>query len=65
MKRYDMHTHILPGIDDGSKSVDQSVELLNGLKTQGLKLSALLLTTIPIWFLHRSFLTIDIQPLKR
>lgn len=35
MKRYDMHTHILPGIDDGSKSVDQSVELLNGLKTQG------------------------------
>ena len=31
----DVHSHILPGIDDGSKSLDQSVNILAGLKNQG------------------------------
>lgn len=31
----DMHNHILPGIDDGSQSVEQSIELLKGLKRMG------------------------------
>lgn len=35
MQLYDMHSHILPGIDDGSKSIEESVELLNALKKQG------------------------------
>ena len=24
----DLHTHILPGMDDGSRSVEQSIEML-------------------------------------
>lgn len=31
----DMHNHILPGIDDGSQSVEQSIELLKGLTRMG------------------------------
>ena len=27
----DMHSHILPGIDDGAKNLDQSIELIEGL----------------------------------
>ena len=35
MQLFDMHSHILPGIDDGAKNVEQSVELLDALKKQG------------------------------
>lgn len=31
----DFHTHILPEIDDGSKSVEESLKLLNALEAQG------------------------------
>lgn len=33
----DFHTHILPGIDDGSQSTDVSIEMLNTLKKQGVE----------------------------
>lgn len=33
----DIHSHILPGIDDGSKSVDESVKLIEGLHQLGFK----------------------------
>lgn len=33
----DFHSHVLPGIDDGSKSVGESVALLSMLKDQGIK----------------------------
>lgn len=32
---FDFHTHILPGIDDGSNSVEESISMLNELKLQG------------------------------
>lgn len=32
---FDFHTHILPGIDDGSKSVEESLAMLSMLKDQG------------------------------
>ncbi len=32
----DFHSHILPGMDDGSKSVEESVEMLNALSEQGI-----------------------------
>ena len=32
----DIHSHILPGIDDGSKSVDISIELLTKMKEYGI-----------------------------
>ncbi len=31
----DIHTHILPGIDDGSKNPEMSVEMLSSLKEEG------------------------------
>lgn len=37
----DIHTHILPNMDDGSDSVTTSVELLNILKNDGVKLVCL------------------------
>lgn len=33
----DFHTHILPGIDDGSSSVEESVRMLEMLEQQGVK----------------------------
>ena len=37
----DFHTHILPNMDDGSDSVNTSIELLNILKNEGVKLVCL------------------------
>ena len=31
----DFHSHILPGIDDGSKSADMSLQMLAMLREQG------------------------------
>ncbi|MCR5625138.1 MAG: hypothetical protein K6G11_07855 [Lachnospiraceae bacterium] len=35
MKCFDIHTHILPGIDDGSKSMEMTIELLKQLSDEG------------------------------
>ena len=35
MQLFDMHSHILPGIDDGAKTIEDSLELLSCLKKQG------------------------------
>lgn len=35
MQLFDMHSHILPGIDDGAKTIEDSLELLSCLKNQG------------------------------
>ncbi len=32
----DVHSHILPGVDDGSKSFEQSLAILKGLSEQGI-----------------------------
>ena len=36
----DFHSHILPGMDDGSKSVEESVEMLKALSEQGITRAA-------------------------
>ncbi|MBR5306150.1 MAG: capsular polysaccharide biosynthesis protein, partial [Oscillospiraceae bacterium] len=36
MKVVDFHTHILPAIDDGSSSVEESIALLKEEKEQGI-----------------------------
>lgn len=36
----DWHSHILPNVDDGSKSIDESIALLNMLKEQGVDIVA-------------------------
>lgn len=33
----DIHNHILPGIDDGAKTVEQSIEIINGFSQFGVK----------------------------
>ena len=33
----DIHNHILPGIDDGAKTVEESLELINGFSQFGVK----------------------------
>jgi len=35
----DMHSHILPGIDDGSPNVETSIQLVKGLIELGLQRS--------------------------
>ena len=48
----DMHCHILPGIDDGAQTIEESLELLAMEKEQGIKKSCLHRTLIPkdrIW----------------
>lgn len=36
MRFFDVHTHILPGIDDGAKNKEQSLEMIKMLKEQGI-----------------------------
>jgi tyrosine-protein phosphatase YwqE len=33
----DMHSHLLPGIDDGAKDMETSVELIRGMSELGYK----------------------------
>jgi len=33
----DMHSHLIPGIDDGSKSMEESLELIKRLSSYGLQ----------------------------
>ncbi len=35
MLKYDMHSHILPGVDDGAKNVEDSLVLIDRLKKAG------------------------------
>lgn len=37
----DIHAHILPNVDDGSKSINESLKMLSQLKQQGVKAVAL------------------------
>ena len=32
----DIHSHILPGVDDGAKNTEESLELLRMMKSQGI-----------------------------
>ncbi len=34
---YDLHTHILPAVDDGAKTTKDALELINALSEQGVK----------------------------
>lgn len=41
MDLYDMHTHLLPGIDDGAKDIETALALIQKLKEQGVNHIAL------------------------
>ena len=36
MQLYDMHSHILPGFDDGAKTVEDSLKMIECLQKQGI-----------------------------
>ena len=38
----DLHTHVLPGMDDGSRSPEESARMLRELGAQGVTLAAAL-----------------------
>jgi hypothetical protein len=38
----DIHSHILPGVDDGAKNTEESLELLRMMKSQGYSNTAFL-----------------------
>jgi protein-tyrosine phosphatase len=48
----DMHSHILPGIDDGSDSIETSIELIKGMKELGY--SKLIATPHIMWDMYRN-----------
>ena len=47
----DFHSHILPAVDDGSKSVDESLSMLRALKSQGVDT---VIATSHFYATHRS-----------
>lgn len=57
MNLYDVHSHILPQIDDGAENVDVSVNIINTLYNQGVRHICL----TPHYYTHQesmdSFLT--------
>lgn len=46
----DMHSHILPALDDGSKSVEESLTMLRALAEQGIRR----VTATPHFYAHRT-----------
>lgn len=50
--RTDMHSHLLPGIDDGSPDLDKSIELISGLMKLGY--SKLITTPHIMWDMYRN-----------
>lgn len=46
---YDLHTHILPGVDDGAKTIDDALVLIKALSEQGVKNICL----TPHFYTHR------------
>ncbi len=47
-----MHSHLLPGIDDGSKTIEDSLQLIKGMKELGYR--KLITTPHIIWDLYRN-----------
>ncbi len=45
----DFHSHVLPGIDDGSKNLDMSIEMLKASKNQGISIQV----ATPHFYAHR------------
>jgi protein-tyrosine phosphatase len=48
----DMHSHLLPGIDDGAKDIENSIELIRGMKELGYQ--KLITTPHIIWDMYRN-----------
>ena len=58
----DMHSHLLPGIDDGSPDIETSVELIKGMKNLGYK--KLITTPHIMWDVYRNTRSLIVEKLK-
>ncbi|MFD2034416.1 tyrosine-protein phosphatase [Belliella marina] len=58
----DMHSHLIPGIDDGSKSMEQSIELIRRLEGYGLK--KIITTPHIMWEFYKNTPQIILKGLK-
>jgi protein-tyrosine phosphatase len=58
----DMHSHLLPGIDDGSTDVDTSLQLINGLRDLGYR--NLITTPHIMWDMYKNDAS-TIEPAKQ
>src|ERR1051325_5733857 len=48
----DMHSHLLPGIDDGSPNIESSIRLIRGMKELGYK--KLITTPHIMWDMYQN-----------
>ncbi len=58
----DMHSHLLPGIDDGSPDMETSIELIKGMKNLGYK--KLITTPHIMWDVYKNTRSIIIEKLN-
>jgi len=60
--RADVHSHLLPGIDDGSPDIETSVELIRGMKRLGYK--KLITTPHIMWDVYKNTRSIILEKLQ-
>ncbi len=58
----DMHSHLLPGIDDGARDIEDSIELIKGLADLGYK--KLITTPHILWDMYKNTPTIIHEQLQ-
>lgn len=59
----DMHSHLLPGIDDGSPTMDETLELIKGLSSLGY--SKLITTPHVLWDMYKNSSSIILEKLSQ
>ncbi len=58
----DMHSHLLPGIDDGSQDIETSLKLIKGMKELGFK--KLITTPHIMWDIYKNTRSIILEKLE-
>ena len=58
----DIHSHLLPGIDDGSPDIETSIELISGMKSLGYK--KLITTPHIMWDVYKNTRNIILERLQ-
>ena len=58
----DMHSHLLPGIDDGSPDIETSIQLISGMKKLGYK--KLITTPHIMWDVYKNTNSIILEKLE-
>src|SRR5438552_13768179 len=58
----DMHSHLLPGIDDGSPDMETSISLIRGMKELGFK--KLVTTPHILWDMYKNDKAIILEKLE-